>query len=680
MNHLSELITPDPAPASSAGASKTAGDLIEPVPLRRPFADPRAHIRNRYRPNEFYEYALHEPVQRLFLKYARSLSAALKTGVRLRHRKHGIELSVLNCVRFHVAADTGHVTDDYPLAPGLRPPWDELLPERRRRDSKAIKAMRTRRLIKARKCDDLSLLAPLSSGKWLFYTSYRHCVHLGMWNEIASMVRDIPPKRGAAHKVASWITKALFDYLYRHIDHHTLTSRVRELLPIDREFLRLVLRCHYGIGMTGLGSVLDKYNQALPLRHQIERVASLAPTMLPAVGELMREEQLRPESAPLARLKRRLKKFGGTPLNWRYLLNVSARSVWLLRRQNRLDGPMFDILRAWANLHFSGNGVDGTLPLPMLETILRTGPTDRQGRYTSHGFSRIARNLIQDGLTRAAQARAAGCFEHFIDDEWERVVWYQLFHVPVQRQRGPQPSWKTVIEAADRLLRGYEIASEMNPGRWPVPIAHFEHQGVTAIALRSAGEVAIEACTQRHCGLNYVVDLRKGEMLMYSLRSTDSDKRLATVAYSRDNDDQGWYLYEGKARANRPMSREAGAAARALAEVLTERQLQLDAAAREAAARAASQQRVRLTPELRARALLRRIAADSRGMAAPEVVPEDQRTLPAAEQALRRLLGRVRAESPRATPSHSADDRAKWLRNRHGQPPPPPGYPDEPST
>lgn len=350
----------------------------------------------------------------------------------------------------------------------------------------------------------------------------------------------------------SWAKTCVEAALRCHVDWRELRRQLSTALALDPAVLLLARRALRPAPRTPLSH--RDYNDCLRYRHHLERVAQVAPALLPALGWLIQERHLSVEARPLSVLKRKLREQEATPADWLRLLVDPARPVWRLYRAGRLstgNGPLI-ALAWWARIH-RGLAAHESLPLRLFELILQTGAEPINDRVAELMWWEMPPVVLSAGLARARRAIAEDRFDDFVTQEWMPVLTGYAYDEPYRLSRRLR-SWPKVVQRAlecEQLALARLRSSGEAP--WPVPAEAVAGDAFEARFLRSVADLAEEGIAMRHCGPTLADECRTGKLLMASIRDIRTGRRVATMALEWDERLNRWRMHDVKGFANQPV-------------------------------------------------------------------------------------------------------------------------------
>lgn len=398
--------------------------------------------------------------------------------------------------------------------------------------------------------ENVEVGSPLPSWRWVATALQSHRCRL------LEPFAALPTARDAGmDAIWDWAVASVQGLARRHIDWRTMRVRLREAFDLDPGLLALARRAR----PEPFNDVTsDWYSTCGDFRHHLERVADKAPSMLRALGLLIRRHELNQRDAPLATLKRHFEHLGAKPQEWRSLLKDCGRPVWRMPNGWRPEGSL-DFLRmmlVWTRLH-RGLAAGDRLPHAMWETILRTcaGP---MGENVSPLLKwRLQPRLVQAAIQRARAMAAAGRFDEFLQAEWTRVVAW----IADYRDEGIHPTqraWKSALRGAsdaERSVRAWARGCDICS--WESRVEEFESRGLRARALTTPSAVIEEAISMRHCADSHLIACSTGKVRLFRVDDMATGKHVATIALRSDQHlgpAPSWELDQARGFANQPPS------------------------------------------------------------------------------------------------------------------------------
>lgn len=519
-----------PAPAE-AGSRTIPLDYTLPPQLRGPElpAEVLRRASGRALPEHCRDISVRSAAMTLLGCLWQRLLADFRAGIEISEEAGSREVSFLRIVTYRIDTGTGEIDGFATLADGERQS------------------------------------ALLSVGQWLARWHWVNAMldrHIGLLEACRPPVTQSErnrPKLGAhlqklvrirLEGIWSWAKRCVEELFRRHLDWRELRRQISRALALDPGQLALARRVMRPNRQNLLTNRIQ--NDYLRHQHQIERVAKLAPALLPALGWLISQDRIAPDDRVFSVLKRALREQGVSPADWRRLLVDPAKPVWRVVGSGKVSEqstPM-SLLALWAKVH-RGLSPDESLPDALWRSILRTGAeplTDRLGEPETWA---MPPGLLSAGLARARESIAQGRFPEFIDDEWLPVLSGYTYEDPY-RLSSRLRRWPAAVHRAldaSKLALAKRRSTKEAP--WPVPMEHFVQDGLEAHFLRSEGEVVAEGIAMRHCAAALAGECREGKLLLASIREQASGHRVATVGFRRSKPWHPWSLEDVKGFANR---------------------------------------------------------------------------------------------------------------------------------
>lgn len=378
----------------------------------------------------------------------------------------------------------------------------------------------------------------------------------------------------AVRALVDWSTGCVIRRMQRTFDFRTLRSKVREALSLDPRLLELARRTKFDRRVDfDVSSRL--WNLCAQHRAQLEEAARLAPALLPVLGEVIARNPL-PSKPAMRLLQDEVRRCGGTPADWRWLLRARPGPVTRMLRHDMLSesDDLAHHFVAWAAAHRGlPRGVRWRPSMWMALSRIAVAARDDEVDVPESG--QLPVRLVSEAIAAAARAEAAGKYPVWLDQLWRPFVrWFANY----DDTRGPLrvTTWQGALRRvrAD-ARRAMAVASAHDGEDWAFRLTRYRNARYRAVALDTPASVVEEALQMHHCADRFIPDCRQGRLRLFHICGADDGRSIATLALRARPAFPPWEVAELKGPANQPVGPGVNAFAQSLARAWN-RQVELD--------------------------------------------------------------------------------------------------------
>lgn len=348
-----------------------------------------------------------------------------------------------------------------------------------------------------------------------------------------------------------WLVKTAYRLLQREPRFQKLRKHdLPRALGLNHEVLAITFHCR----LAGLHSAVPSFLFNLVWQHEsvFRQVSRENPQLLPLLMMFLGEQKLAHKKDPIAEMRDYFREHGLSDATWRYVARHGSRlfDVALEMASNRSLAACLSFLRP---LQAAG------LPPPPAPSLARAwfrcyADRERDRIQFNESWNEADPSVVRAVLLEGDARRPRHGFAEFVGEVASVLHWAVDEDIVLNEQQA-RSGWKWLrrnwLASLDRKMR----EAKAQGAAWRSTLSRTTVGRFTLIPLTNAADLVEEAIAMRHCVDIYVERCAHGENRLFSIRCTETRKRVATLAL-RNGYGEGWYLHDLKGYANSPPSPE----------------------------------------------------------------------------------------------------------------------------